>query len=200
MLKNLHPNQQKILELLKEHQAAPLTMEEIALHLDISAKSVVHYHIKQLEKKGCITRQNANSSHYFITEDNEESVIYLPLYGMAKCGPAGTILDGAPSRVVPVDPSMVTFPKCKGFMIEAKGDSMTDLIHPKDWLIVEKNHTPRQRDVVVCVNNGETMVKRFHQDNGRVLLVSDNNTYAPIVADESLVVEGIVRSIIKKSI
>ncbi|MDR0952720.1 MAG: MarR family transcriptional regulator [Elusimicrobiota bacterium] len=201
-MKKLHPNQKKLLALLREHQDNPLTMEELALQLDISSKSVVHYHITQLEKKGYITRSAANPQQYFIKEDETQNVVFLPLYGMAKCGPAGTILDGSPSRVVPVDPSMVNFPVCKGFMVEAKGDSMTDLIHPKDWLIVEKNNTPRARDVVVCSNNGETLVKRFVLDTtGNVLLVSDNTAYAPIVADkDSLKIDGIVRSILKRGI
>ena len=177
-------------------------MEELALQMDISSKSVVHYHITQLEKKGYITRSAANSQQYYI-KNTEDNVLYLPLYGMAKCGPAGTILDGTPSRVVPVDPSMVNFPVSKGFMVEAKGDSMTELIHPKDWIIVEKNDAPRERDVIVCSNNGETMIKRFVPDkrSGNVLLVSDNKHYAPIIADkESFKIAGIVRSVLKRGL
>jgi repressor LexA len=201
-MKKLHPNQQKLLTLLRKHQENPLTMEELAQEMDISSKSVVYYHLTQLEKKGCITRSAVNPQQYFIKDEQEKAVAYLPLYGMAKCGPAGTLLDGNPSRVVPVDPSMLSFPACKGFMVEAKGDSMTELIHPKDWLIVEKNNTPRERDVIVCSNNGETLVKRFVKDTqGNVLLVSDNTAYAPIVADkDSLKIEGIVRSILKREI
>ncbi len=201
-MKKLHPNQEKLLKLLKEHQDNPLSMEELALQMDISSKSVVHYHITQLEKKGYITRNVNNPQQYFI-KDTDENVVYLPLYGMAKCGPAGTILDGAPTRVVPVDPSMVNFPVCKGFMVEAKGDSMRELINPKDWLIVEQSNTPNQRDIIVCSNNGETMVKRFMPDkrSGNILLVSDNRSYAPIIADkDSLKIEGIVRSIIKRGV
>lgn len=201
-MKKLHSNQKRLLELLKQHQDNPLTMEELALQMDISSKSVIHYHMTQLEKKGYITRSAVNPQQYFVKEDEDQNVVYLPLYGMAKCGPAGTILDGNPSRVVPVDPSMVKFPACKGFMVEAKGDSMTDLIHPKDWLIVEKNNTPKERDVIVCSNNGETLVKRFVMDNaGNVLLVSDNTAYAPIVADrDSLKIDGIVRSVLKRDL
>jgi len=201
-MKKLHPNQKRILEVLKKHADNPLTMEEMAEALDISSKSVIHYHITQLEKKGYITRGAANPQQYFVKEEEDATVVYLPLYGMAKCGPAGTILDGTPSRVVPVDPSMVKFPACKGFMVEAKGDSMTDLIHPKDWLIVEKSNAPRERDVVVCSNHGETLVKRFVLDKaGNVLLVSDNTAYAPIVGDrDSLKIDGIVRSVLKRDL
>ena len=176
-------------------------MEELADRLNVGSKSVIFHHIKQLEKKGFLKRNPANPRDYMILKDPERNVVYLKMYGMAKCGPAGTILDGTPTRVVPVDPSMVYFPVGKGFMVEAKGDSMEHLISPKDWLIVETNHLPKNKDVVVCVNNGEVLVKRFNNDGKNVILQSENPAYAPIVADPATFhVEGIVRSIIKRSV
>lgn len=199
-MKALHPKQEKLLEILKSHIADPLTMEELAEQLDVSAKSVVFHHIKQLEKKGFLKRNPANPRDYMILKDPEKNVIYLKMYGMAKCGPEGTILDGIPTRIVPVDPNMIYFPACKGFMVEAKGDSMESLISPKDWLIVEQSHQPKNKDVVVCVNNGEVLVKRFTKDGENVILQSENPHYTPIVADKtSFHVEGIVRSIIKRN-
>ena len=200
-MKALHPKQAELLEILKTHISDPLTMEELADRLNISAKSVVFHHIKQLEKKGYLKRNPANPRDYIILKDPERNVIYLKMYGMAKCGPEGTILDGTPTRIVPVDPSMIYFPACKGFMVEAKGDSMQHLIAPHDWLIVEQNHNPKNKDVVVCVNNGEVLVKRFTQDGENVILQSENSEYNPIIADkDSFHVEGIVRSIIKRSV
>ena len=200
-MKALHPKQKKLLEILKTHIADPLTLEELAERIGAGAKSVVFHHLKQLEKKGLLKRNPANPRDYTVLQDAEDSVIYLKMYGMAKCGPEGTILDGTPTRIVPVDPSMIYFPACKGFMVEAKGDSMEQLISPKDWLIVEQNHQPKNKDVVVCVNNGEVLVKRFTRDGENVILQSENPRYTPIVADKtSFHVEGIVRSIIKRSV
>lgn len=200
-MKALHPTQAKLLEILKNNITDPLTMEELADRLNVGSKSVVFHHIKQLEKKGFLKRNPANPRDYMILKDPQRNVVYLKMYGMAKCGPAGTILDGTPTRVVPVDPSMVYFPVGKGFMVEAKGDSMEHLISPKDWLIVETNHLPKNKDVVVCVNNGEVLVKRFNNDGKNVILQSENPAYAPIVADPATFhVEGIVRSIIKRSV
>lgn len=200
-MKAMHPTQAKLLEILKNNITDPLTMEELADRLNVGSKSVIFHHIKQLEKKGFLKRNPANPRDYMILKDPERNVVYLKMYGMAKCGPAGTILDGTPTRVVPVDPSMVYFPVGKGFMVEAKGDSMEHLISPKDWLIVETNHLPKNKDVVVCVNNGEVLVKRFNNDGKNVILQSENPAYAPIVADPATFhVEGIVRSIIKRSV
>ena len=200
-MKALHPKQMELLEILKSNISDPLTMEELADRLNVSGKSVVFHHIKQLEKKGFLKRNPANPRDYIILKDPERNVIYLNMYGMAKCGPEGTLLDGTPTRIVPVDPSMIYFPACKGFMVEAKGDSMENLISPHDWLIVEQNHQPKNKDVVVCVNNVEVMVKRSTQDGENVILQSENPRYNPIVADKTAFhVEGIVRSIIKRNV
>ena len=200
-MKALHAKQVELLEILKANISDPLTMEELANRLNVSSKSVVFHHITQLEKKGYLKRNPANPRDYIVLKDPERNVIYLNMYGMAKCGPEGTILDGTPTRVVPVDPSMIYFPACKGFMVEAVGDSMQTLIAPHDWLIVEQTHTPSNKDVVVCVNNGEVMVKRFTQYGDNVILQSENPRYSPIVADKTAFhVEGVVRSIIKRNV
>ena len=199
-MKQLHQKQIELLELLKSHISDPLTMEELADLLNVSGKSVVFHHIKQLEKKGFLKRNPANPRDYIILKDPERNVVYLPMYGCAKCGPEGTLLSGVPTRVVPVDPAMIYFPASTGFMVEAKGDSMENIIAPRDWLIVEQNRCPQNRDIVVCVNQGEVMVKRFSQDGQNIILESQNKKYSPIVADRlSFHVEGIVRSMIKRN-
>jgi repressor LexA len=200
-MKALHPTQARLLDILKANISDPLTMEELAERLNVRAKSVVFHHIKQLEKKGYLKRNPVNPRDYIVLKDPERNVIYLKMYGMAKCGPEGTILDGTPTRIVPVDPSMIYFPACKGFMVEAKGDSMQPLISPHDWLVVEQNNQPKNKDVVVCANNGEVMVKRFTRDGENIILQSENPDYTPIVADKIYFrVEGIVRGIIKRNV
>ena len=199
-MKQLHTKQKELLEILKSNISDPLTLQELAERLGVASKSVAFHHIKQLEKKGYLKRNPENPRDYIILKDPERNVVYLPMYGQAKCGPEGTLLSGAPTRVVPVDPSMLYFPAGKGFMVEAKGDSMETIISPRDWLIVEQDRCPRQRDIVVCVNQGEVMVKRFSQDGENIILESQNKKYSPIIADrESFHVEGIVRSIIKRN-
>jgi len=199
-MKQLHAKQKELLDILKNNISDPLTLQELAERLGVASKSVAFHHIKQLEKKGYLKRNPENPRDYIILKDPERNVVYLPMYGQAKCGPEGTLLSGTPTRVVPVDPSMLYFPAGKGFMVEAKGDSMETIISPRDWLIVEQDRCPRQRDIVVCVNQGEVMVKRFSQDGENIILESQNKKYSPIIADRhSFHVEGIVRSIIKRN-
>ena len=199
-MKPLHPKQKELLEILKNNIADPLTLEELAARLGVSGKSVAYHHVKQLEKKGYLKRNPEKPRDDTNLNGPQRNVVYLKMYGCAKCGPEGTLLSGVPTRIVPVDPQMIYFPPGKGFMVEAKGDSMENIIAPRDWLIVQISHTPKNRDIVVCVNKGEVMVKRFSRDGDNIILESQNKKYSPIVADpHSFHVEGIVRSIIKRN-
>jgi Fe2+ or Zn2+ uptake regulation protein len=56
-------------------------MEELAQEMDISSKSVVYYHLTQLEKKGCITRSAVNPQQYFIKDEQEKAVAYAQAQG-----------------------------------------------------------------------------------------------------------------------
>ena len=50
-MKALHPKQIKLLEILKTNISDPLTLDELADRLDVSGRSVVFHHLKQLEKR-----------------------------------------------------------------------------------------------------------------------------------------------------
>ena len=76
-MKALHPKQIKLLEILKTNISDPLTLDELADRLDVSGRSVVFHHLKQLEKKGFLKRNPANPRDYIILKDPERNVIYL---------------------------------------------------------------------------------------------------------------------------
>ena len=95
---NVHTTQAKLLEILTENIESTLTMRELCDMLDLSSPSLVHHHITQLEKKGFLKRNPNNPSDYQIITTPENPVVFINLYGSAKCGPDGTILSGNPIR------------------------------------------------------------------------------------------------------
>ena len=67
------------------------------------------------------------------------------------------------------------------FFVRASGDSMTGAgIHSGDVLVVDRAVTPQNRSVIIAALNGELTVKRLIRENGRILLVSENPSYAPL--------------------
>lgn len=198
MKKKLHPTQEKLLELLIDNIDNPLTIRELQDLLGASSTSVVAHHIEQLERNGYLKRNPSNPKDYQILSNPEKPVTYLNLYGLAQCGPNGSILDGDPIDRIPVATKLLAFPSSDAFMVRARGDSMEPKISNGDYVIAKRTNAPQNNSIVVCVNNGEALIKKVKMDNGRIILASLNSTkYDPFLASEDdFRVEGEVRNVI----
>jgi len=193
----LHEKQVKLLQLLAANQDSPLTIRELQDMLDLSSTSLVHHHVKKLEEKGYLKRNPSNPRDYQILLDPESPVTYINMYGMAKCGPEGTVLSGNPIDRVPMYSKMIHFPVEEAFMVKATGDSMEPKIHDGDIVIARKQNTATEGQIVICSVDSSVMIKRFSGKNN-VILESLNNKYFPIMVDDNsaFVIEGIMKGLI----
>lgn len=199
-MKSLHPTQKSLLELLKNNIDDPLTIRELQDRLNTSSPSVVYHHIRQLEKKGYLKRNAHNPKDYQILTEPEKPIVYLNLYGLAHCGPKGSLLDGNPKDRIPIASRLLSFPSEEAFLVEAKGDSMEPRIKEGDLVIAKRTQVPDNGDTVVCVYKGDAIIKQFFKKDGHIILQSENNQYAPIVAGKDEVrVEGVVKGVIQYS-
>lgn len=193
----LHPTQEKLLRLLEDTIDEPLTIRELQDRLGLSSPSLVQHHIQQLEKKGYLKRNPDNPQDYHLLKNPERPVVYLNLYGLAQCGPNGSILDGAVIDRIPISTKLLSFPASEAFLVRARGDSMKPLIREGDIVIARKTNTADVGKLVVCVNNGEALIKRFYRADDHVLLESENRKYNPFVASrDDFRIEGEVKSVI----
>lgn len=199
-MRTLHPVQQKLIDLLSEHMEEPLTIREMQEHLGLSSTSLVAHHLNQLERKGYLKRNHGNPRDYQIVKDGpERRVVYLNLYGLAQCGPNGSILDGNPMERIPIPSRILSFPSSEAFMVKARGNSMMPRINDGDYVIARKSPNAQVGDVVVCVRDGETLIKKLGMDDEGPFLISLNTDYGPIRHKEELRIEGIVKIIISNS-
>lgn len=117
----------------------------------------------------------------------------------------GTVQAGFPSPaeeelvdVLSLDEFLVTRPNAT-FMLTVSGDSMIDAgIHPGDIVLVEKGTAPASGDIVVAQVDGEWTMKYYVKDRGVVRLEPANKKFKPIVPRNSLVIGGVVRSLVRK--
>jgi len=201
MRNNLHPIQKKLLNLLIKNIDEPLTIREMQDILDASSTSVVAHHLKQLEKKGYLKKNPANPRDYQILKDApEKQITYLNLYGLAHCGPSGSILDGDPIDRIPISTRLIAFPSAEAFMVKAKGNSMEPKINEGDLVIARKTNDADSGSIVVCVNDGEAMIKKIKKEERNTILISLNPKYQPFLADKNFRIEGEVRGVISNKI
>lgn len=202
----LHPIQEKLLKLLKENEFEPLTIRELQEELGVSSTSIIQHHIFQLEKKGYLRRNPSNPRDYQVLADTpERTVTYLNLYGLAQCGPNGSLLDGDPIDRVPIATRLLGFSSAEAFLVKARGKSMLPKIHEGDLVITKKSTVADNGNIVVCVNNGESLIKKlqiinFPSGQKAYNLISLNQDFQPFPASEDFRVEGIVRGVLSYSL
>lgn len=194
----LHNVQEKLLEILSKNIDEPLTIRELQDQVGASSTSVVVHHMAQLEKKGYLKKNPYNPKDYQVLKRPDKEIAYLNLYGLAACGPSGSILDGSPIDRIPISTKVLSFPANKAFMVKAKGDSMLPKISSGDLVIIEKTTKIENGTVALCVNDGQVLIKKIKQQNSKdkVILVSLNSEFEPFLAEKDFRVEGVVRGVI----
>jgi len=199
---HLHRSQQLLLELLAETSEESLTVRELQDRIGASSTSVVAHHLQQLEKKGYLKRNPYNPRDYQVVESGPENeVALLNLYGLARCGPGGSILDGSPIDRVPIASRLLSVPAAEAFMMRAKGNSMAPRINEGDLVIARRTSEVRDGQVYVCVNDEECLIKTVRIVGSQILLESINRNDFPIFeAAEDFRVEGEVRQILSGKI
>lgn len=194
-MKKLHPIQQKLIKILKSNITDPLTIRELQKELGLSSTSVVHHHIQQLEKKGYLRRNPNNAKDYQILADSpDKKITYINLYGLAHCGPKGNLLDDTPIDRIPIATQILGFSSSEAFMVKAKGNSMSPTINDGDLVIARKAKDAENGSTVVCINDGETLIKKIQLGKEKIL-VSKNPSYEPFVAAKDFRIEGVVRGV-----
>lgn len=192
----LHPNQERLLKILLESVDDPLTISQMKELLVVSSKSVVVHHLRQLEKRGHLKRNPHNPRDYQVmTGGPERQFAYLNLYGLAQCGPNGSILDGNPIDRIAVPSRLLSFSAAEAFLVQAKGDSMAPRINDRDLVIARRTDSVDSGRIVVCVNNGEALIKKLHIEPARCILVSANPDIPPFSASDDFRIEGEVKAV-----
>ena len=197
----LNPIQNKILKLLERHVEEPLSYRDLAREVGVASTNTIAYHLRLLEKKGHLRRDPVNPRGYAVLTKPETGVAYLNLYGLAQCGPRGSLLDGSPIDRLPVAVRMIPFSVADAFLVKAKGDSMEPRIYDGDIIVAKKQNIAETGDLVICVNQSEALIKKIKREKHGIILSSLNTKYEPFLASkEDFRVEGIVKAIISKMV
>lgn len=168
---------------------------------NVSSKSVVAHHLKRLEKRGLLKRNPHNPRDYHVIENGpERQFAYLNLYGLAQCGPDGSILNDNPIDRVAIPSRLLSFPSVEAFLVQAKGDSMAPRINDGDLVIARRTDTVDTRRIIVCVNSGEALIKRLQRERDRCILVSSNPSYLPFSASTDFRIIGEVKAVMSHKV
>ncbi len=185
-----------IKEFIKDYDYSP-SYREIAEGLDLSSPATVHQHLQTLKSKGYLDLENDAPRGIGLTSKvmTLGKTIELPLLGLITAGQPIEAIDFPDTMAVPAD----LVPDENAFVLKVSGESMIeDGILDGDFVVVERNHFPRNGDVVVALlNNAFATLKKFYRETNRIRLQPANSSMKPIYCKD-VAIRGVVRAIIRK--
>lgn len=191
MSTGLSDKQQMILDFIKEEllsKGYPPAVREICEAVGLKSTSTVHGHLERLEKKGYIRRDPTKPRAIEITDDSFVSIkremVNIPIVGRVAAGtPIFAVENIEDFFPLPID--YVSHNNSDLFMVQVQGESMINAgIFNGDMLIVEKQETAKNGEMVVALLDDSVTVKTFYKENGHFRLQPENNFMDPIVVDE----------------
>lgn len=198
---NLTKRQRQILDyvtdFIKNKGYAP-SLREIGEKFNLKSTATIHAHIENLKSKGMIksSYNEARSIELMPIDINWTAAIELPLVGLITAGVPIEAVEEKETIAIPAD---FINDNANSYVLKVKGESMIeDGILDGDYVIVERNPSPRNGDVVVALlNNAYATLKKFYRETNRIRLQPANSTMKPIYAKDPLI-QGIVKGVIRK--
>jgi len=183
---------------------APPTRREIGARFGIRSTNGVQYYVDLLEQRGAIRRRPGRARGIALTPAARPGVrpgfaetVRLqrqPSWLRATRQPSipilGRIAAGGPAFAAEETEGRLDLERLgrslPDFALRVRGDSMRGAgILDGDLVLVRRDPTPRNGEIVVAMIGDETTVKRFFREKRRIVLQPENPAFEPIAVTET---------------
>lgn len=181
----LTPKQAEIYDFILQYTRThgyPPSVREIGAAVHLKSPSTVHFHMKKLEAEGYIQKA-----------DGKTRAISLPMEAAPEeTGPradqvplVGDVAAGSPILAEECVEEYLTFDTGgrtgEHFALRVRGESMLCAgILPDDLVVVHRQESFREGDIVVALFEDEATVKTLRRKDGHIWLMPENPAYEPI--------------------
>ena len=181
--------QREILEYIRDTILAkgyPPAVREICEAVHLKSTSSVHSHLETLEKNGYIRRDPTKPRTIEILDDDfaltRREMVNVPVIGTVAAG-MPILAEENIEDYMPIPVEML--PNKEVFMLKVKGESMIDAgIFNNDRVIVAKQDTAMNGEMVVALVDDSATVKTFYKEHGHFRLQPENASMEPIIVNE----------------
>ena len=205
----LSSRQEEILEFINKKirdEGYPPSVREIAKAVNLSSSATVHSHLKKLEVMGYLKRDASKPRALSVTHFDDldpvdtgksaNELVFVPVLGRIAAG-TPILAEENIEDYFPLSPDFVRGKK-EVFMLNVHGDSMVNAgILDRDMVIVRKQDTAINGEIIAAMIEDEATVKRFFKDKSEIRLMPDNDHMEPIISKEVIIL-GKVIGIIRK--
>ena len=151
------------------------SVREICEAVGLKSPSTVHFHLKRLQEQGLIEKGDFKGRAIVLVDKQEKDRIPI----------VGDVAAGSPILAQECIDDYLTF-DCGGregeyFALRVRGESMLNAgILPDDLVVVRRQPTAVNGEIVVALLGDEATVKRLSKRNGEIWLLPENDAYEPI--------------------
>jgi len=198
--------QQQLLDFIRREQeqggVAP-TLAEIARHFGFRSLNAVAEHLRLIRQKGHLAESDGRARSLKLISPLQplrRRVFDIPVFGSI---PAGLPQDRTQEAkgCVSIDIGTLNFkPTPRSFALEVRGDSMIGRhIVEGDLVILEHGATPKPGDVVAALIDGESTLKTFLLRSSKPYLKAENPKYPDLLPAHELVIQGVLKLVIRRA-
>lgn len=205
MNETLTEKQQAVLTFIEEYQlqyGKSPTLREMREHFQVSSDNSVLKHIKALEEKGFINKDDTPRGIGLLDSVKDKlsagvASFKLPILGAIPAG--GPVLsEEYVQGYMNVGEDLAKNTK-DFFLLQVTGNSMIGAgIFEGDLVVVDIKKEPKDGDIVVALVDGGNTLKRFIKKGDAVHLKAENPDYKDIYARDELLIQGVVKALIRQ--
>ena len=168
------------------------SVREICAALGFKSTSSAHQYIWRLAEKGYIDKGDLKTRAIRVV--GTESTISVPIVGKVAAGEPILATENI-EDYMSIGESFFTKDALQNdnFILKVQGESMIEAgINDGDYIIVTKQSTARNGQIVVAMIEGEATVKTFYKEDGYIRLQPENSTMDPIIVKDCQILGKVI--------
>ena len=183
----------KFIEKQVNENGYPPSVREIGKAVGLKSTATVHGYLAKLSEKGYIKKEDQKGRTLKLLKGGlleGQQAISKPVYSgkeLVEVPVIGKITAGEP--ILAVENITDTFPipidfvgNSESFMLTVRGESMIEAgILNGDYILVKKQNTANNGQIVVALIGDEATVKTFYKEKDHIRLQPENSTMEPII-------------------
>ena len=171
----------------------PPSVREICEATGLRSTSTVQGHLVRMAEKGILNRDSMKPRALTVKSEHQmfkQEMVSVPLLGR--------VAAGEPILAIQNIEEYVALPRNmlgegEHYVLEVQGESMINAgILDGDYIVVRKQPTANNGEIVVAMVEDEATVKRFYRENGHFRLQPENDTMQPMIFSDVVVLGKVV--------
>jgi repressor LexA len=194
---DLNDKEQKVLDYIisqVKETGYPPSVREICKAVGFKSTCSAHQYIQRLTDKGYLEKSSLKMRALKVIEEEKEETISLPIVGKVAAGEPILATENI-EDYFSIGESFFSKDSLHNdnFVLRIQGESMINAgINNGDFIVVTKQNTARNGEIVVAMIDGEATVKTYYKEKNYIRLQPENDNMDPIISDKVEIIGKVI--------